>query len=352
MNSRCLFSIWVFVLAVSARGQGLVFSDGAFSAWSSVFVVSAPFAPVPPAPGSTSQFTIVSGGNPGAAARVSNTVATNATISHILINPQAVYDPALNGPLLGSTLRLDAKGISFTFNGVGQGVGLACEQGGLLYVSATGTVSGQLLGTWVSLPPVTTLPNQFVAVVPGSPPLDTSTSGSPITFGFVASNSTCQNCSGYMTVVAYDNWTVTTENAPIFAGSGSDLRLRTSVSAVPATTQSIQSASALAPLTVVLDSPLGTLAGSPLILGASLLPTGAPPAAAPPLWLDLQFVVILVDGLQATPLGPAQVLSPLGNSFGYVIPPGLGGASVWIQAAVVPTSGGVFFTDAHEIRVL
>lgn len=345
----------VFVLSVYASAAGrsdaqVAFADGVFAGWTHQVVVVAPFAPTPPGPGSTGSMTVVGGGNPGSALQMANTVAVNAGIENVALNPSAVYVPAVSGPLQSLTFAIDAKGVAFPFAGDGQGVGVCCEQNGFLYQNASG-VTGSTVGVWHAVASATIAPSLLVPVIAGSPPFDASVAGAPITFGFVVLNGTCFNCSGYSTTVSYDNWSVTIGSAPLYPGSGMDFRLRTSTSSAAVSGASVKSISAFGPLSIALDSPLGGFVGAPLVLAAGFATTGAVPFPGPPLWLAPSTAIVLIDGFAATPFGFAQTVSPLGNVYGFVAPPGLAGLSLFVQAASIGAPG-LAFTDAHEIRFL
>ncbi len=106
-------------------------------------------------------------------------------------------------------------------------------------------------------------------------------------------------------------------------------------------------------VTIYVDSPGSTFVGSPLVLAADLFVTGVPPIGfAPGVQVSVSYIV-LIDGLTTTPIG-SPTLPFAGTSVSYVLPMGLTGQSIMLQAAglsVTAANGAFATTDAHEIQM-
>lgn len=137
-----------------------------------------------------------------------------------------------------------------------------------------------------------------------------------------------------------------------YPGSGADLVFMTGVNESPAPGYGAGIRTALPNdlLNVGIVSPQGAFDLAPILLAAQAFPTGGtvPGGLYPFLHLDPYQAVILVNGL-AGPL--AHVVLPQGTAFTFLIPQGLTGWSVMLQAAAVTSSGQGGFTDATELRV-
>jgi hypothetical protein len=345
------FAAGALCAAATVAQSPVVFSDGDFTGWTQHASVVNLFPPIVPASGTSATLSFPNAGNPGASVQMSHTVTSNAGIYDVFLSPTAIWNPAVDGPAGTITMTIDAATQFTPYCCAAQGVGIACEQGGVYFIGG-GTVAG-MSSAWHPLTPVLAVASQFqpaTALGPNGVTPDFA-NGGPIRFGFYASNGTCQNCPGFSTTVRYDNWSLSVATQAVYPGTSDGLRLRTSVSASPVDLLAIKSAPAGAPLTLTIDSPTGAWTGLPLVLAVDLTTTGTTPFPGPPVWLDFASLVVVVDGLLPTPLGPAQTVSPLGNSYGLTIPPGLTGLSAfWQAAAFAPAAIGI--TDAYEIRFL
>ena len=110
-------------------------------------------------------------------------------------------------------------------------------------------------------------------------------------------------------------------------------------------------------LGVMFQSPGGTFDLMPPLLLADSFPTlGMPPMGIiAGLHVNISTTVILVDGLTPNPLGLSPVIVPGGNQYWYLLPPGLAGTSLIIQAGALSPSasnGLVALASAHEIQIL
>jgi hypothetical protein len=337
------------VAATGALAQSTQFAEGDFVGWTQQTILYDANPPAPLTPGSAANATLGAVGSPGDGWTMHHVVTTNTALINVVLAPTAAWHPALQGALVGVFMQLDASTLSSPFCCAAQGVGVACEQGGTVYIAGN-SVAG-MAAAWHPITPVSAVATDFTP--PGGSPTahPDFAGGGPVRFGFYCSNGTCLNCGGYQTTVRYDNWSLALTAAAVYPGTGSDFRMRTSVSASAADDVGVKTAAVGAFLTTVLDSPLGAYVGAPLVLAADLRPTGAPAPGAAPVWLDFGTLFVLADGLAVTPLGYAHTVSPLGSAYGAVVPPGLSGFSVYVQAAAF-AAPGVALSAAYEIRVL
>ena len=146
---------------------------------------------------------------------------------------------------------------------------------------------------------------------------------------------------------------------PAYPGPGDDLVLATGIGGSQATSgpgfdvkQAPAGGGAL--LEVEVSSPAGAYALQPYLVVAQVFSTGNPPVPqVPNLWIDLTAPAAFVVGASGPPFsGP--VIVPGGSSSFFVLPAGLGGSSIMLQALVVTNSSanGLFaLSDAHEIQL-
>lgn len=149
---------------------------------------------------------------------------------------------------------------------------------------------------------------------------------------------------------------------PPFPGSQQDFRMLSAVGSGALTTYpNVKSVGGGSPLTLRLESSTAALYGQPIFLAAEAFATGIPPVPISGMpGLNLGFgITILVNGLVPLPGTPPGFpplfpsLSPVGNHFGFVVPPGFSGVSVLFQGAVLQplASPPFWFTDGHEIQL-
>ncbi len=155
----------------------------------------------------------------------------------------------------------------------------------------------------------------------------------------------CCNMMGQIVVLA----------PPTYPGSGDDLTQSTGINGT-ANPIDIKQGGTGDLLTIGVESPGGTLLNKPLLIGAQLMPQGgpAPVGIIPNLYINDQGGILLVNGI--TPLGLSQVILPQGNTYGFILPGGLGGNSIMIQTLVVAPGvalpPGVARSNGHEIQIL
>lgn len=152
--------------------------------------------------------------------------------------------------------------------------------------------------------------------------------------------------------------TVPSQPVLVYPGSNEDFVLLTGVNAAPTggSGEDVKPATPGQLLFVNFSSPSGTFDLTPPLLVGQLFSTGFPPVGAlPGLWVNTSGAAILVNGLDPGILGLSTVVIPgTGNTYAYLIPSGLAGYSVILQAlAVSPFASNGFFaiTDGHEIQM-
>jgi hypothetical protein len=336
--------------AAPTRAQVLgSFIDGGFTGWTGTVSSYNQFPGSCCGVGSTGTMTIVgSGGNPGAALEMANSVVTNAEMFNIGLSPTAIWNPQTQGAIDSVDVVIECFPVSCVF--AGQGYSIAIEQAGAIYIArggATGCGS-----SWTPLSIIGKTSADFMLIAPSFAPAvpDFSGAGAPIKFGFTATNSSCLGCTSYSTLFRYDNWQVTLRGVPYPSGTADLVMLTSTTSNAPPSNSGVKQATAGSPLAVSLATGNPTFLGHPVILGANVVPQFTIPAPGP-LWLAIPGLLILVDGTQPGPFGPSQVLTSWGLTFGYTIPAGLGGMSIFLQSAALGGPSGFVLSDSHEIRV-
>jgi len=182
----------LFCFAGSANATTVEFNDGEFNLppWSTATSGGQ-------SGGQTSNQQIT-GGNPDRFLSVTTT--TNAETFTAHLNADFVYDPG-EGAVDSIDISLDFRNI-FSF-GEGHGIGaVVAQQDGNLFVAAD-TITGSANFDWQTFSVTDLTPDDFEVRI-GVGPLDLSTSGAPITFGFETRNS-----SGGSINVGYDNYSLT-----------------------------------------------------------------------------------------------------------------------------------------------
>lgn len=157
-------------------------------------------------------FKLTQGGNPGAFRQVTHRLASGTPMNGSSLvslhkRTDAVYDPAVSGPIDALCYREDA----FILEGHGQGqsTGVALWQGGEVFFHGTGPT--YMPPDWLTIEATALVAADFDRL---APPLerdaarhpDFTASGPPITFGFYRSNTTYGE--GWQIVGAIDNWRV------------------------------------------------------------------------------------------------------------------------------------------------
>lgn len=178
----------------------------------------------------------------------------------------------------------------------------------------------------------------------------------------------CCTADGYADDIQATIFDNTITGSPVlYPGSNEDLRIATGINGMPTSGlgQEVKSAAAFDIVTVSVISPLGAFNLAPLVMLGLAAPTGA---ALPPVPGNLPAglvwnpfapsAFIIENGLGCVTFGCPVVL-PVGTAFSYIIPPGLGGLSIYFQgvaiplpsAPTIPANGLFASTEAHEIRL-
>lgn len=165
--------------------------------------------------GSASATQSAATGNPGAARRVS--ISTGAAVGdatyaiHRYGTSLATrYVASTQGAIVSVNFAIDARFVTGTFLGAGQGVYAQAKQGTNIYVAGIG-VTGSA-GNWVTLSASGLLVSNFIQIAGTTAPLDFSATGAPIRFGFASANG--NGGSAFSTTVDYDNFTLEVVNVP------------------------------------------------------------------------------------------------------------------------------------------
>ena len=146
-----------------------------------------------------------------------------------------------------------------------------------------------------------------------------------------------------------------TRGAAMFPGSGEDFYLFTATKGVVSTgpTFDMKEASAGDTLVIRLDSINGDFDFAGLVVGVqpftSTVPTGHP--SFPEVHVEPGPTLAIIGAMTPTPFGP-PTLHPEGDTFAYLVPPGLAGTNVLIQAgasSMIANNGFFAATDAHWI---
>jgi len=198
--SAVAFLAWTAI----SQAAPVTFSDGVFSDadWTAQKILDGAF----------SSFQVATGGNPGEFRETDHlNLNTGQSIFVVNLRTSAVYNPSITGAISSIDISFDAKFLGGSTGTSQFSVRLAFEQGGIIFVpltvgTALGPGNGQpgLAFQSFSLPGFT--PTDFVTIGP-SGSLDFSSSGAPITFGYVTSD-TLQADNGFVKG-AVDNWSVT-----------------------------------------------------------------------------------------------------------------------------------------------
>lgn len=211
---NALVLVSVCGVCVSAASADVVLSDTEFvnSNWALETVFSGPTGGTGSAVAAQSAAT----GNPGNARRVTLTTGgsfgdTVSAFSRFGTTQATRYDPATQGAFSSVSWTIDARFVTGTFAGAGQGLLLGMKQGTVIYGADYHTTGSS--GTWGTFSAGGLTAASFTRIdgAPGTP--DFSATGLPIRFGFIAGNS--NGGGAYSTTVDYDNFSVTITQVPV-----------------------------------------------------------------------------------------------------------------------------------------
>ena len=202
MRAIRLVAIALLAWPMQSRADTVRFSDTVFpnANWSATKFLD----------GSFSAFQVATGGNPDQFRQTDQSMNPGESIFVVHTNSSAVYNPSVNG-------ALGTVNCSFNIKFVGGSTGtsqvahrLALEQAGSFYfandfVVALGPGNGQP-GAWQSFSSSGLTSSDF-SKLSGAGTLDFSASGSPITFGYLTTNTA--GVTSISTSSGIDNWSVT-----------------------------------------------------------------------------------------------------------------------------------------------
>lgn len=194
---------------------GVVYSDGIFNNTDWGFeVVNVGTG------GSANATQSLATGNPGAARRVTittgNAVGDGTYAIHRFGTTNATrYVASTQGVVQSVNMSIDARFITGTFFGAGQGVYAQVKQGSNIYVAGLGVTTSS--GSWVTFSASGVLATDFIQISGTATPLDFSASGAPMRFGFASANG--NGGSPYSTTVDYDNFQLEVVSIPAPAAS-------------------------------------------------------------------------------------------------------------------------------------
>lgn len=215
-----LTSVIATVVALSTPAAAQTVSDSTFldTDWALTQFTT-------PGGGTSTGGQVLVGGNPGAFRNITdalNNAPTPSTASIVLstsIYTPFTYSPGVSGAIGSLNYSEDAACTAGCF-GAGQSTGPALLQGGNLYISNSGAITGPAL-TWSTIPLNGLTAADFALVMVTSTTLydntqhpDFSAGGAPIQFGFLRANGTSVGGGGYTLAAGIDNWQITINAAP------------------------------------------------------------------------------------------------------------------------------------------
>lgn len=224
------------------------------------------------------------------------------------------------------------------------------------------TATGVATGAVTTLPPVTSTErqNQTTLLRRISAPFPVPTNAAKAIVQVVFTDVCCGGAFALaddVRLVAFDT-AAATSALPYPGTDANALSLASGVDTLPQSGigQTIKNATAGQVLRVRVGSPNGIADGSPMLLALEPFLTGTPPSLfLPDVWFDPRASLLIYNGLFGGFLAPVVVpMTQGGNTWAQLLPPGLGGVSLLLQAVAIDgasPNGFYFATDAHEIRV-
>lgn len=164
--------------------------------------------------GSTQSATqVASGGNPGSAREMSHFLPGSSSITVLHIFNAASYDPSTQGAIASIDFSEDRIELTPPFSGAAIGAYFLLRQGGGTWYANTDLTFSNT--SWATISLTGLLAGNF-NLLGGSGVPDFSSSGAPMQFGFLRSNSNSnQNVeAAYTTYNLLDNWRVTINQVP------------------------------------------------------------------------------------------------------------------------------------------
>ena len=120
------------------------------------------------------------------------------------------YVASAQGAIQSINISVDARFVTGTFFGAGQGVYAQAKQGTNIYIAGLGVTTSS--GSWVTLSASGLLASNFIQISGTTTPLDFSAASVPIRFGFASANG--NGGSPYSTTVDYDNFMLEVVSVP------------------------------------------------------------------------------------------------------------------------------------------
>ena len=200
--NRVITLVAAILLAPFSAGAAVIIADSTFNPaeWT-VSVVGG-------AGGATqSVLQVATGGNPGSYRQMAHNLPGPSSIVESHVFNAVTYDPSTQGAIASIDYSEDRIELSPPFAGAAIGGYFLLQQGGGTWRNNTDLSFSNL--SWATLSLTGLIASNF-AVVAGAAGLpDFSSSGSPITFGVLRSNSNSNASGVYTTTNGLDNWQVT-----------------------------------------------------------------------------------------------------------------------------------------------
>lgn len=154
-------------------------------------------------------------GNPGSARRSSittgNAVGDGTYAIHRFGTTLGTrYVASTQGAIDSINFSIDARFVTGTFTGAGQGVYAQAKQGTNIYIAYIGVTGSS--GAWTTLSDTGILASDFIQISGSATPIDFSVAGAPIRFGFASANG--NGGSPYSTTVDFDNFNLEVVTVP------------------------------------------------------------------------------------------------------------------------------------------
>ncbi len=219
MNRSIWFSCLLFCTGLSqvVNAASTTFTDGDFSGWEDIVLITDDEDFSGPGPGTSSgSIDLLSdgfGGNPGLQRRHIHEVDSGDRVWTIGINRNVSYDPTVSGAIESLDFSIDLledPGI-----GGSSGVGLIIEQGGILFIGGGGAFSASSFSVFAvsGLMEHDFDSRDLNTSVPGGIQPD-FVSGAPIFFGYTLAN-TVEGSGSLVLSHRADNWSVTVNPIPV-----------------------------------------------------------------------------------------------------------------------------------------
>ncbi len=205
MSRKDLMKVYLgilFVIFLTSTANALTFSDGTFNNedWTLNVITEGNGGTV-----TASQQT--SGGNTGSYRQTIDVMNPSpSSVRGYHLQKSAVYNPSLQGAIISIDGSRNSK--MFVGFGAGQDTGFALYQGGNYFMYH---IVDSNTSVWTNYSKTGLKAEDFFVFLSPTLHPDFSTSGGPITFGYMTSNS----AGPYSITNGVDNWSVTLNTAPV-----------------------------------------------------------------------------------------------------------------------------------------